>query len=291
MSGGDRAPIVVGVDDSEAGRLAVAWAADEAARTGRPLRLVHALDWPTDADRRETATPGSWSGRFRAQRRQVLDRARDFVSRRHPGATVDTVLMDGAPKEVLGEAAAGAAQVVLGSRRMSSLREALTAGSIAVPVIAHAPCPVVVVRDAEPVDGGVVVVGVDGSSGSEEALAYAFDLASRRNADVLAVRVCRMTAGAAAAAIAADMMEEAHATTERQLAVWTAKYPGVVARREVVFGHPVQVLTDESEGAVALVVGTRGLGGFRGMLLGSVSAGLVHHARCPLVTVPQRGDM
>lgn len=287
MTSDDKAPIVVGVDDSEAGRLAGAWAADEAAREGRPLRLVHALDWPAYADRRETALPDSWSGRFRAQGQQALDKARAATSKRHPALHVTVDLMDGKPKEVLCEAAAGAVMVVMGSRQMSSLREALTTGGIAVPVIAHAPCPVVVVRHVEPAVGpGVVVVGVDGSSGSERALAYGFETASRRGAEVLAVHVCQLPVGAAAAGLAAELMQDARETTERQLAVWSAKYPEVRARREIVFGHPVQVLADESKGALCLVVGTRGLGGFRGMLLGSVSSGLVHHARCPLVAIP-----
>lgn len=287
MAGDTKAPIVVGVDDSEPGRLAVAWAADEAAREGHPLRLVHALDWPAYADRRESALPDSWSGRFRAQGRKALGKARDVASNRHPGLDVSAVLMDGTPKEVLREAAVEAAMVVLGSRHMSSLREALTTGGIAVPVIAHAACPVVVVRDVEPALGsGVVVVGVDGSTGSEEALAYAFETASRRGAEVLAVHVCQLPVAATAAGLAAELLEDARESTERQLAVWTAKYPGVRARREIVFGHPVQVLGDASKGALCLVVGTRGLGGFRGMLLGSVSSGLVHHARCPLIAVP-----
>lgn len=59
---------------------------------------------------------------------------------------------------------------------------------------------------------------------------------------------------------------------------------------EVVRGHPVQVLAKASEHALGLVVGTRGRGGFTGMLLGSVSQGVLHHARCPVITVPHAHD-
>jgi nucleotide-binding universal stress UspA family protein len=55
-------------------------------------------------------------------------------------------------------------------------------------------------------------------------------------------------------------------------------------------GHPVQVLAKASEHALGLVVGTRGHGGFTGMLLGSVSQGVLHYARCPVITVPHAHD-
>ena len=66
----------------------------------------------------------------------------------------------------------------------------------------------------------------------------------------------------------------------------TATHPGVDLHHEVVRGHPVRVLTEASEHALGLVVGTRGHGGFTGMLLGSVSQGALHHARCAVITVP-----
>lgn len=66
----------------------------------------------------------------------------------------------------------------------------------------------------------------------------------------------------------------------------TATHPEVELHHEVVKGHPVEVLTEAAAHAVGLVVGTRGHGGFAGMLLGSVSQGVLHHARCPVFTVP-----
>ncbi|WP_265584010.1 universal stress protein [Streptomyces chromofuscus] len=64
------------------------------------------------------------------------------------------------------------------------------------------------------------------------------------------------------------------------------KYPQVEVRHTVVRGHPVRVLSDAAQWAVLLVVGSRGLGGFSGLLLGSVSQGLLHHAPCPVAVVP-----
>lgn len=67
----------------------------------------------------------------------------------------------------------------------------------------------------------------------------------------------------------------------------TAGHPDVDLHHEVMTGHPVEVLVRESRHALALVTGTRGLGGLPGMLLGSMSQGVLHHAHCPNVTVPQ----
>ncbi|MFI2263674.1 universal stress protein [Streptomyces tubercidicus] len=65
-----------------------------------------------------------------------------------------------------------------------------------------------------------------------------------------------------------------------------AAHPDVELHHEVVRGHPVQVLTQASAHALGLIVGTRGRGGFTGMMLGSVSQGVLHHAQCPVITVP-----
>ncbi|WP_395373375.1 universal stress protein [Streptomyces tubercidicus] len=65
-----------------------------------------------------------------------------------------------------------------------------------------------------------------------------------------------------------------------------AAHPDVELHHEVVRGHPVQVLTQASAHALGLIVGTRGRGGFTGMMLGPVSQGVLHHAQCPVITVP-----
>ncbi|MHB6904702.1 universal stress protein [Streptomyces sp. DB-54] len=70
----------------------------------------------------------------------------------------------------------------------------------------------------------------------------------------------------------------------------TATYPEVVVHQEVLLGHPVEELAKASAHARCLVVGTRGRGGFTGMLLGSVSQGMLHYAQCPVIAVPQPGN-
>ncbi|HSA53899.1 MAG TPA: universal stress protein [Yinghuangia sp.] len=289
-------PVAVGVESTDAGRLAVAWAADEAMLRRRPLRLVRAVDWPFVADEAPSARTLSWQTpheRFRNANQHVLDEARAAVLARHPGLEVDERLTDGPPKRVLSASAEDASMIVLGSRRMSSLQEAFTTGSIAVPVIAHASCPVAVVRYGEPAElaSSTVVVGVDGSRSADLALGCAFEEASLRRASVLAVSACPPLLGLDAAALVTDTaVRDARETVERSIDAWRVRHPGVPAVGEVRLGHPVHLLTEASKNALLLVVGTRGLGGFRRMLLGSVSYGLVHHTRCPLIVVPGPAD-
>jgi nucleotide-binding universal stress UspA family protein len=136
-TGSDR-PLVVGVDATPAARVALAWAADEALRRHLPLHVVHTLDpvnWPVDAG----VTPEAqgmwqdWDTLFRSAGQQVLDDAA-FVAERHPTLTVSTHLADGPTARVLREQSTRTAMVVLGSRRLSSLQELLSTGSITVPV-------------------------------------------------------------------------------------------------------------------------------------------------------------
>ncbi|WP_406289431.1 universal stress protein [Embleya sp. NBC_00896] len=287
-------PIVVGVEHTDAGRLAVVWAADEAARRGLPLRLVHALDWPVGADRDPEVNPHrqTWSGRFRDAGVRALDDARDLVAARHPRLTTDTVLADGTPVAALREHSRDAAMVVLGSRRLSAATELLTTGGIAVPITAHATCPVVIVREPEHTSSEppTIVVAVDGARRSEPAVEYAFDEAARRGATIVAVNVRQLSGGLLAGLRMREEMQEGRLRLAETLAGWTEKYPTVPVRREVAAGHPVEVLREAAEHALCLVVGTRGRGGFTGLLLGSVSQGLIHHAHCPLVIVPTPHD-
>jgi nucleotide-binding universal stress UspA family protein len=291
-------PIVVGVDSTPSSRVALAWAADEALRRRLPLRVVHALDWPAGAyqspdDQRPWQT---WASVFRAGGERILEDARAFAAGRHPEVAVSAWLVDGAPAQALRGQAGEAAMVVLGSRRLSSVRELLTTGSVAVPVSAHSPCPVAVVREFEHAmeQPAFVVVGVDGSKSSETALEFAFEEASRRGAALVAVYAWRPSA--LQAGIASVRHEEPGAEAGHRLllaeslAGWREKYPDVELRRELVPGHPVHVLSEASRHALALVVGSRGRGGFAGMLLGSVSQGVIHHAQCPVIVVPRPED-
>ena len=138
-----------------------------------------------------------------------------------------------------------------------------------------------------------VVVGVDGSEGSKEALRQALIEARFRDARVRAVTVWHLpwTVYSAAAPgldldeVMSDLRAEAARKLEETLEEFGDETEGVEVIRQVCEGQPAQTLVEQSAGAAVLVVGSRGLGGFGGLLLGSVSQQCAHHARCPVMIV------
>ncbi|MCX5336734.1 universal stress protein [Streptomyces sp. NBC_00140] len=283
-----REPVVVGVDPDPSKRLALAWAADEAERRGLPVRLVHAQGVPTGGYRSGEVLPSweEWNRTLHEAGAEVLKEAVAFVESRRPTVDVSTVLAEGEPAWVLREEARNASLVVVGSWHLGTRREMFTSASVALPVSAHAPCPVVVVPEPEHVtqEPAYFVVGVDGSPHAAAAVDMAFEEAALRGATLRALYVWHPPLLGVLDEDAA--VRECRRVLSETVAGRTARYPGVELHHEVVFGHPVRVLTEASEHALGLVVGTRGHGGFTGVLLGSVSQGVLHHARCPVITVP-----
>ena len=133
-----------------------------------------------------------------------------------------------------------------------------------------------------------IVVGVDGSPGSSSALLWAVDEARRRNAVVSAIYAWHQPFVGGYAELGEIDLGDYSAEAEGVLksAVAAVDTTGVAVEAEVVAGRPSQVLVERSKGAALLVVGSRGRGGFSGLLLGSVSQQVAHHAPCPVVIVP-----
>ncbi|MFF4507371.1 universal stress protein [Streptomyces sp. NPDC001401] len=287
-----RTPIVVGVDPDPSHRMALAWGADEADRRRLPLRLVHALGQPVDPYRpRPPDLPGDERGHeLPSAAERTLHEAVTFVEDRYPHLEVSAVLAAGEPMRVLRAQARSAAAVVVGSRRLGTREELFTSASIALPVIAHAPCPVVVVRDPEHVtqQPPYFVVGVDGSPHSAAAVDYAFEAAALRGAVLRALYVWHPPLLGVLDEQAA--LQECRRLLSETVAGREAAHPDVELHHEVARGHPVQVLAQESAHALGLVVGTRGHGGFTGMLLGSVVHGVLHHAECPVIAIPRASE-
>ncbi|MFF4569753.1 universal stress protein [Streptomyces sp. NPDC001410] len=287
---GDRLPIVVGVDPDPSRRTALAWAADEAARRRLPLRPVHVEGVPTRGYRGREVPPSweGWNESLHEAGKQVLEDAANFVAARHPQVEVDTLLAEGDPVWVLREQSRDATAVVLGSRHLSRAQEVFGSASVAVPVMAHARCPVIVVPEPEHTtqEPAYYVVGVDGSEHSAAAVDVAFEEAALHGAQLRALYVWEP--GRLRIFDEYAPQQEARRLLSETVAGRHDRYPEVDLHHELVVGHPVQVLTDASAHALGLVVGTRGHGGFTGMLLGSVSQGVLHHARCPVIAVPSR---
>ncbi|MGW5114217.1 universal stress protein [Streptomyces noursei] len=282
-------PIVVGVAPDPVQRMALAWAADQAARRRMPLRLVHAEGVPTGGYRKSEVRPSweEWNRALHETGERVLNSAVAFVEERQPGVVLSALLAEGEPVWVLRQQARDAAEVVLGSRHLGQLEGVFSPASVALPVVAHAPCPVVVVPEPEHLtqDPAFVVVGVDGSAHSAAAVDVAFQQAALHGAALRALYVRSPERFGTVDA------HTAHHACRRLLsetvAGRTAAYPEVVVHHEVPVGHTAEELAKASAHALCLVVGTRGHGGFTGMLLGSVSQGVLRYARCPVIAVPQ----
>ena len=138
----------------------------------------------------------------------------------------------------------------------------------------------------EPGSTGRIVVGVDGSDDARRALSWALDEARQRGIGCLLIHAFDFGLAAASplAPIAFEQLREsANAVLDQELA-W-AKSAGVPVEGRVELNSAAQALIDASAGAALLVVGSRGRGGFTGLLLGSVSTACVHHAHCPVVVI------
>jgi nucleotide-binding universal stress UspA family protein len=274
-------PVVVGVDGSEASLAAVDLAVRMAAERHRPLRVVYALAW--------SALELPPDGGLRAEAEQIADRAAAYAHGLHPAVTVTSEVITGGPAEVLIQQSGQAAVVVLGHRGLGGFASLLL-GSVAVQVTAHASSPVVVAR-GEPRGDGPVVVGVDGSPTSAAAIGFAADEAAWRKTNLIAVHAWAQPVSTGPG----DMLplvydpdllasEEARVLAE-SVAGLGATHPDVHVERQLVESPAATVLIEQSRRAQLVVAGSRGHGGFTGLLLGSVSHALLHHAECPVAVV------
>ncbi len=291
---GGRHPVVVGVDGSECALTAVRWAAAEAMRRRLPLRLVAAHTWPVGG---LVGDPGLGVDPRAVLRDAVLDRlgaAATAAAAVAPGLAMERVELEGDPAAVLVAESATAALVVLGDRGLGGFT-GLLLGAVAVALSARAACPVVVVRGSA-TDPAVprpepVVVGVDGSPGSTAAVAFAVEAAVLRGVPLVAVHAWRdvLVDPAVAPLVDRDAVEsDEREVLAEQLAGIRTQHPDLVLRTLVIRDRPARALVDESRNAQLVVVGSRGRGGVQGLLLGSVSQQLLHHAHCPVAVVRSR---
>lgn len=282
------AHVVVGVDGSASALTAVRWAAADAARRGCALRIVHACErWAYDSP---AQPPPGFRDPTPEHCGDVLAAAVRTARAEAPGIEVSTESATGRAVEVLGRAAEDAVQVVVGARGTGGFA-GLALGSVVLGLAGHAAAPVVAVRELPGHVHGRVVVGFDGCDHSAAALRYAFDEAARRGARLCAVHACPAPVLAGAGAVGAsrpapaETVASARRDAERTLAPWREAYPEVAVEPVVIAGRALEAICTESAGADLVVVGSRGLSALASALLGSVSHGVLHHARCPVIAV------
>ncbi|MEO6880537.1 MAG: universal stress protein [Mycobacteriaceae bacterium] len=282
------APVLVGVDGSSAGLDAVRWAGIEARRRRAPMHLVAAFGWPAGDDTRHRLRGAAYRSTMREQCDRELAEAVAVVAEEFPDLTVTHGVELGYPVATLAKAAAQAQLLVLGDRGRGGVA-GLLLGSVAVSMAAHAACPVVVVRGrGSGAQDGPVVVGVDGSPASESAIAFAFAAADARDVELVAVHTWNnlMADPGFPTVHANDELEapERELLAER-LAGWSQRYPGVRVTQVVRRARTAPLLVDHSTRAQLVVVGSHAHDALVGLVLGSVSHAVLHHADCPVAVV------
>jgi nucleotide-binding universal stress UspA family protein len=274
--------IVIGVDGSEHAVVALRWAVEEGALHSADVEAV--LAWSLldqhHPDRAERFDPDYGDDAARAT---LAAWVADALG---PDATVALRTVNDLPAPAVLTAGDVADLIVLGARGTGGF-EGLLLGSTSERVAQLASGPVAVVREHAPVRGGRVVVGVDGSARSRDALRWAADEARARDAELDVVHTWRipmktMSMGYAATTVAA-LEDAGRSVLER--ATGDPMLRGIRMTPHLTSDSPARALLRRSEGAGLLVVGTRGLGRVAGALLGSVSRQMLHHARCPVVVV------
>ncbi|WP_318216781.1 universal stress protein [Streptomyces sp. SCL15-6] len=261
--------VVVGVDGSATSLTAVEAAAAAAVRRGAKLRVVHA-EIPVKP---RYLVPDPASG-------ALVHEAAAHACGVAPGIAVTNAVVTGDVAYVLEAESRTADLIVVGSRGKGRV-VGLLLGSAPVALAALSHCPVMTVRaEHRPSAGaGPVVLGVDGSPDSDQAVDVAFAEAAQRRAELVAVHAWQ-SGGAADADPESSAQRLAQAVAGR-----AAGCPDISVRRELVRGKARDVLLEASEAAQLLVVGARGRGGVAGLVLGSVSQAVMTHAHCPVVTV------
>ncbi|MGW4172520.1 universal stress protein [Streptomyces chartreusis] len=291
-------PVMAGVDGSAESLAAAEWAAREAARRNRTLRLVHA--WQRQP--RESAGPAT-----AAAQRRVLRQAEDRIRHTCPGVKVDAEQVEGPATGALLHAAERAELLVLGSRGLSGFT-GFVVGSVALGAVARATLPVVLVRAGEeasdehlPADDGSpstrtgyrdVVLGLDLGDPCDEVIEFAFEAARLRGARLHVVHAWQepsplgLGPGEIGLVNGPEQADEWLGFLDAVIKVWRDKYPEVEVVETVTAGRARSVLVRAATGAGLLVVGRRTTERPAGRRTGPVTHAAVQHVGCPVAVVP-----
>lgn len=279
--------IVVAVDGSPASTAAAGWAAREAAMRNIPLTVAHAVSTPT-ATFPPVPYPESLVTGLEDEGKKAIMHAMKVAEDAMPAeraVPIGRKLVYAAPTPALLKMSDTAEMIVVGSSGRGPLARGLL-GSVSSAVVRHANCPVAVVRDGELPDprNGYVLLGTDGSPASELATEIAFDEASRRGVDLVAIHAWSDAAVVEVFDIDWPAVEgEAQRSLAESLAGWQERYPDVCVHRVVARDRAARHLIDKADGAQLVVVGSHGRGGLSRMLLGSVSNAVLHAVRVPII--------
>ena len=282
--------IIVCVDGSAASDAAIRWAAHDAALRHLSLTVVHVINpavtpWP------HGPLPDGVAVWQENEGRRILTHALKIAQDAEKDdltVSVDSEMYSSATIPTLVDLSKDAELMVVGNYGRAALARGLL-GSVSSSLVRHAHCPVAVIRDEQAgtpirIDRAPVLVGIDGSPASELATQIAFDEASRRRVDLVAVHAWSDTEIIELPGLdwSAVKGEEERLLAE-QLAGWQERYPDVTVHRHLVCDRPARVLVEKSETAQLVVLGSHGRGVFAGTLLGSVGNAVVQSVHAPVI--------
>lgn len=299
------AKVVVGADGSDHSRAALEWAAAESVRRGAPLHVVYALGMPLIVSAYGGPARFQPTDEISGQATEILESAVELIREAEQSVDVETfTALEEAPLALIRQSHPGDL-IVLGTRGMGTVKSMLV-GSVSVRVSAQAPCPVVVVPSddqGKPATTKLdrIVVGVDDSPTARRALGLAVSMAAETDADLVVVNswevpypydpiamtaagyqpqddVFEMQSEKVVAELIADVMDDQREDINVEVSVVRTQ------------SSPVDALLEAAKEADAIVVGSRGRGTVRGLLLGSVSQGVLHRSHIPVVVLPKHAD-
>lgn len=293
---GDAIPdgaVVVGIGNSDRDAECLTWAGESAHRSLSPLHILHAHDLSAELAAIDPVAGNSISlgpdgdiGNAGLLKEKLTE-----AHERWPDLPITGSQPFVRPEQALVDASEHARLVVVGAARASALQR-FGLGRPSLAAAMHAKCPVVIVPEGSRADAdGAVVVGVDGSAHSTAAAARAFWIADLRKAPLVAVTTwnCEVVDGKVVTTPGTDAWNAVEAKyraiVDQVIEPLRAEHPDVDCTVEVLRGAPAKVLSERSAEAGLLVMGTRGRGGFTGMLLGSVSQQVLETATCPIMVV------
>jgi nucleotide-binding universal stress UspA family protein len=263
---------------------AAEWAAREAVRRNVPMRIVSA---PAPPPRMPSPyVPGATvANALRAMAARSLGLAIERAEEVAQGLTIETGLLSGLPSAAVTGCGHDASMLVLGARGSGGFG-AMMLGSVSRHCAAHAPCPVVIVREETNAVQREVTVGIRDPEDAQGALAFAFEEAALRGAELLVVHSWAwippsLGAGPGSLPGPEVMAAAVRGQLEDMLAAWREKYPTVKAVTDVMHAHPGRALASLSARSDLVVIGRH-----TGLSLGSIRNVVLGHAHGPVAIVP-----
>jgi nucleotide-binding universal stress UspA family protein len=272
-------PIAVGTNDSAQSQAAVLWAARRAHRANLPLVILHVVD------DRWIAEPYPWFGTLQQAGEELLKTAAGRLEGSVP-ITPATEMLTGSVGGSLAKYSKKTSMMVIGSGS-GHLGGTLADRALQVATAAKVPVAVIGTQDLEGRTG--VVVGVDGSAESTQAVAFAAAEADRNGDELTVVYAVNVPdpvvdAGLTPSALADLIVDEERIVLSETVAGLKEDYPDLTVHQRLVSDRgPVDALVNAAAGARLLVVGSRGRGAFKRLLLGSTAHGVLKHLPCPTI--------